>query len=120
MFYRYVDEFWDVVMADDVASWLAALAPGKYRRVVAALVVLRSQGPALGRPLVDSISGSAIGNLKELRVGSVRILFAFDRERHAVLLVAGDKRDKWSSWYREAIPTAEARYASWLEGRRGT
>jgi hypothetical protein len=59
--------------------------------------------------------------LKELRPGStgtseVRILFIFDPERQAVLLVAGDKSGQWSGWYAESIPVAEARYERWLAG----
>ena len=53
-------------------------------------------------------------NLKELRPGSagtteVRILFCFDPERQAVLLVAGDKSGHWKDWYKRAIPLAEER-----------
>jgi hypothetical protein len=46
----------------------------------------------------------------------VRVLFVFDPERRAVLLVAGDKSGKWSEWYRENIPLAESRYRRWLNG----
>jgi hypothetical protein len=51
--------------------------------------VSRSSGPALGRPLVDTIHGSSVANLKELRPGTVRILFAFDPWRSSILLMAG-------------------------------
>lgn len=67
------------------------------RRLVAEAVDrLLDEGPALGRPLVDRISGTDLHNLKELRPGSsgtseVRILFIFDPLRNAVLLIAGDK-----------------------------
>jgi hypothetical protein len=59
--------------------------------------------------------------MKELRPGSagaseVRILFCFDPERQAVLLVAGDKQGKWTDWYKAAIPLAEERYGRWLAG----
>jgi len=55
-------------------------------QVVDAIDRLAEAGPALGRPLVDSIAHSEIGNLKELRPGStgrceVRISFAFGRHR---------------------------------------
>jgi len=58
-------------------------------------------------------------NLKELRPGSagssqVRILFAFDPQRRAVLLVAGDKAGRWNRWYDQAIPLAERRYQEYL------
>ncbi|GLI03040.1 hypothetical protein Pa4123_83180 [Phytohabitans aurantiacus] len=53
--------------------------------------------------------------MKELRPGStgfseVRILFAFDPVRRAVLLVAGDKSGNWRRWYDTAIPLADDRY----------
>ena len=74
-------------------------------------------GPGLGRPLVDTIHGSSIANLKELRPGTVRILFAFDPWRDSILLVAGDKVGRWTQWYREAIPLAEQRYERYLKER---
>ena len=48
----------------------------------------------------------------------VRILFAFDPRRMAVLLVAGDKSGAWQTWYREAIPLAEKRYTAYLEDQQ--
>src|SRR6266566_9413651 len=83
---------------------------------------LLDDGPALGRPLADRVSGSQLHNLKELRPGSsgtteVRILFIFDPARNAVLLVAGDKSGRWEQWYRDAIPAAEAAYEAYLKGR---
>ncbi|WP_246011455.1 type II toxin-antitoxin system RelE/ParE family toxin [Nocardia mexicana] len=55
--------------------------------------------------------------MKELRPGTVRILFAFDPWRACVLLVAGDKANQWASWYRCAIPLAEQRYELYLKKR---
>jgi hypothetical protein len=52
-------------------------------------------GPNLGRPHADTLEGSKHANMKELRFnaddGVWRVAFAFDLERKAVLLVAGDK-----------------------------
>jgi hypothetical protein len=45
----------------------------------------------------------------------VRLLFAFDPEREAVFLVAGDKSGRWETWYREAIPLADQRFDDHLE-----
>jgi hypothetical protein len=42
------------------------------------------------------------------------MLFAFDPERQAVFVVAGDKSGSWDRWYREAIPAADERYAAHL------
>jgi len=40
--------------------------------------------------------------------------------RNAVLLVAGDKAGQWTTWYRQAIPVAEARYATYLKEKAGS
>lgn len=45
----------------------------------------------------------------------MRLLFIFDPARNAVLLVAGDKAGQWTAWYRQSIPLAEARYATYLK-----
>ena len=92
-------------------------------QVVAALEILQEHGPALGRPLVDNISGSRHRNMKELRPGSsgkseIRILFAFDPIRQAILLVAGDKSGQWQRWYRKNIPIADELYDRHLEQLR--
>lgn len=115
---------WSVVLLDEVANWYLDLVndePATAELVAAAIDLLEEDGPALGRPLVDSIEGSSIRNLKELRPGSrghseIRILFAFDPERQAVLLVAGDKAGNWTKWYDDNIPLAERRFEAWLSG----
>lgn len=98
-------------------DWIDGLDPGAHARVVQAIDLLAEAGPGLGRPLVDTIHGSLIPNLKELRPGTVRILFCFDPWRSAILLVAGDKAGRWAAWYSEAIPLAEQRYEIYLKER---
>jgi hypothetical protein len=34
----------------------------------------------------------------------------FDPKRQAILLVAGDKAGKWTSWYKRSIPLADDRF----------
>ncbi len=114
---------WDVRLLAEVEAWLLALDDASYDQVAAAIDKLESDGPTLGRPLVDRIEGSRQHNMKELRPGStgrseIRILFAFDPERRAVLLVAGDKSGDWSKWYDRNIPVAERRYDEWLHSER--
>lgn len=97
-------------MVDD---WLDALDDDSADQVLAALTILREVGPALGRPLVDTVTGSRHKNMKELRPGSrgrseLRVLFAFDPVRRAILLVAGDKAGNWTKWYRTNIPLADS------------
>jgi hypothetical protein len=45
-------------------------------------------------------------------------LFVFDPLRRAILLLGGDKTGQWEAWYREAIPAADALYASYLDNLR--
>lgn len=109
---------WTVVV-DHVEEWLFDLDEKTYERVIAALELLEEMGPSLGRPLVDTLKGSRHRNMKELRPGSagrseVRVLFAFDPSRRAILLVAGDKQGQWNSWYRRAILLADRLFDDYL------
>lgn len=106
---------------EPIKEWLDGLDRQTATQVYAALELLSEQGPNLKRPLVGKIEGARlVNNLKELRPGSVghteiRILFAFDPHRRAILLIGGDKQGQWNKWYRKAIPEAERRYVEWLE-----
>ena len=106
--------------SDLIEDWLLALDERSYQQVRFALELLASDGPHLGRPLVDTLTRSRHRNMKELRPGSagaseIRVLFAFDPERRAVLLLAGDKAGQWDKWYRKAIPAADDLYDQHLE-----
>ena len=54
--------------------------------------------PNLPRPHADTLKGSKLKNLKELRTHTeshvFRIAFFFNEERNAVLLIGGDKKGK--------------------------
>lgn len=98
---------WEVELTDQCRDWYWSLTED----------VLELEGPNLGRPLVDTLEGTSLPNLKELRVskgGALRILFAFDPRRTAILLLGGDKSGRWSEWYRDTIPEAERLYAEYL------
>jgi len=106
---------WDVEFHDGCEAWADELDPQDAEALVAAIHILRDQGPSLGRPLVDSVKGSRFNNMKELRPGStgrteIRVLFAFDKKRRAILLLGGDKSDDWEGWYKENIPIADSRF----------
>lgn len=111
------DGQWDVYLVHEVRAWIDGLDGSAHARVVQAIDLLAEIGPGLGRPLVDTITGSSLPNLKELRPGSMRILFCFDPWRSSILLVAGDKSGRWNAWYAEAIPLAEQRYKTYLVER---
>ncbi|WP_440102079.1 type II toxin-antitoxin system RelE/ParE family toxin [Streptosporangium sp. H16] len=116
---------WQIVIVPEVRDWLHELRKADRQTlllIAAALDRVAEEGPGLGRPLVDTLQGSTIRNLKELRPGSggrseVRLLFVFDPWRQAVFLVAGDKSGDWSGWYGVAIKAAEVRFARYLKER---
>jgi hypothetical protein len=117
---------WSIKTTSDVRAWLRALRqadPDVFRSVNVAIDMLAEIGPALGRPMVDTLQGSAFSNLKELRPRSgrdvaIRVLFVFDPWSQAVLLVAGNKAGDWNRWYKTAIPVAEGAYETWLAEER--
>ncbi|MEU5279515.1 type II toxin-antitoxin system RelE/ParE family toxin [Streptomyces asoensis] len=114
---------WKIVVIKPALSWLHALRRtdrDTLIQVSQVVTALQEEGPALGRPLVDTVKGSALSNLKELRPGSadatdVRLPFVFDPDRQAVILVGGDKAGDWSGCYRVAVPQAEQAHAEHLK-----
>ena len=109
-----------------IIEWLDGLDAETIAKIFAALKRLEQEGPNLGRPLADTLSGSRVKNLKELRPASprgseIRIIFAFDPLRNAVMLLGGYKakgksgKTKWSEWYKRAIPKAETIFFDHLE-----
>jgi hypothetical protein len=116
---------WEILMTAQVEAFLDELYDSDrdtHRLVNQAILVLERNGPAEGRPLVDSITASKLPNMKELRPPSggrseIRVLFCFDPWRSATLLIAGDKSGQWGRWYRDAIPEAEELYAEYLMER---
>jgi len=93
---------------DQFEAWWNTLSINEQRHLAQAVELLAEYGPSLGRPLVDTISGSRHANMKELRASTTRTLFAFDQRRAAILLLGGDKFGKWRTWYDQAIPQADA------------
>jgi len=103
---------WEVEFTDQFERWWNDLDEGDQEAIVAAVEFLEERGPALGRPFVDTIKSSRHANMKELipMATNIRVLFAFDPRRTAILLIGGDKTDRWDEWYREKVPVADGLY----------
>ncbi|MDO9181423.1 MAG: type II toxin-antitoxin system RelE/ParE family toxin [Bacteriovorax sp.] len=85
--------------------------------------ILRQFGPQLNRPYVDTLKGSSIINLKELRFNSgdkvIRIFFVFDPDRNGVLVIGGDKAGSGNKiFYDKMINKSEKIYTKYLEERK--
>lgn len=105
---------WEVEYTDEFESWWLGLDEEDQERIDALVEILEERGPATGRPAVDTITSSRHPNMKELRPGTVRVLFAFDPRRAAILLIGGDKRERWREWYEQMIPVADDLYDAHL------
>ena len=103
---------WNVEYTDQFEDWWLTLSEHEQEAMTAAVEALEDRGPALGRPFVDSIQASRHANMKELRPrgGHMRVMFAFDSRRTAILLIGGDKTGQWESWYDDMVPIADALY----------
>ena len=108
---------WDVQFHPDFLAEFNGFSEAVQDALVAHVLPLRQFGPTLGRPSVDTLKGSTISNLKELRVdagGVWRVAFAFDGNRIGVLLAGADKRGvKQQRFYKTLISTAEERWSTW-------
>ena len=92
--------------------------------ILARAALLEREGPQLGRPHADTLRGSRYANMKELRChaggGVWRIAFAFDPDRKAILLAAGDKSGgSERRFYRQLIEKADQRFDRHLAAKRG-
>jgi hypothetical protein len=100
-----------VLRTEEFQRWFRTLDAEHKAKVTGAFARVALGGPTMGRPHVDVIHGSSVHKLKEARVDrGTRVLFAFDSNRDAVMLVGGDKAGKWNRWYPENIRLAERVY----------
>ena len=111
---------WQVLLHPDFAEELLHLDTAVRREIAAMARLLQHSGPHLGRPRCDTLKGSKHANMKELRFNAAdgvwRVAFAFDPQRRAVLLVAGDKSGTGQAkFYKALIRTADKRLNEWVK-----
>ena len=114
---------WAVEFHAELAEEFDSFPAAVQDEFLAHVKLLAAFGPTLGRPTVDTLKGTKVANLKELRFAAAggvwRVVFAFDRKRIAVLLAVGDKRGKSEArFYKTLIAVAERRFATWSAGGR--
>ncbi|MGY4497846.1 hypothetical protein ACVWYH_005148 [Bradyrhizobium sp. GM24.11] len=119
---------WDVVFHDAFEAEFLAFEPSKQDSLLAVAKLLADYGPQLGRPYADTLKGSKHTNMKELCFeasnGGWRAAFAFDPERKAIVLGAGDKSGGGQKrFYKRLLAKADSRFSAHLEslnaGRKG-
>jgi hypothetical protein len=86
---------WRVSFHPDFVPEFSDLGEQVQDEIAALIGALKVIGPHMRRPGTDTLGGSRHANMKELRFdsnnGVWRVAYAFDPQRKAILLVAGDK-----------------------------
>ena len=110
---------WTVALHDEFDPEFDALPEAVRKELIAMAGLLEEYGPRLGRPHADTLSGSRHANMKELRFAAAdgvwRVAFAFDPQRQAIVLVAGDKAGvAQKRFYTALIARADRRFDNHL------
>ncbi|VAX09563.1 Toxin HigB [hydrothermal vent metagenome] len=111
---------WKVLFNSAFEPEFEVLEESVQDELLARAKLLETFGPQLGRPQADTLNGSKHANMKELRFdaadGVWRVAFAFDPERRAILLIAGDKSGTGEKrFYKQLIKKADERFTAHLE-----
>lgn len=108
---------WDVEYTDEFGEWWDTLDERDRRQVALSVRLLENSGPVLGFPHSSQVRGSRHAHMRELRSQSkgrpLRVLYAFDPRRKAILLIGGDKTGQ-DDWYSKYVPLADTLYDSHL------
>lgn len=111
---------WEVEFEDAFEVEFLAFDQEVQDELLATARLLATYGPQLGRPYADTLKGSKHPNMKELRFealgGEWRAAFAFDPQRKAILLVAGDKSGgSQKRFYKQLVTRADRRFSAHLQ-----
>ncbi|MBI1774304.1 MAG: type II toxin-antitoxin system RelE/ParE family toxin [Proteobacteria bacterium] len=109
---------WVVEYTDEFGEWWATLTEDEQAAISNHVGELERRGPLLPFPYSSGVEGSKHGHMRELRVQSggkpLRIFYAFNPERAAILLIGGDKTGD-DRFYERYVPIADKLYDVHLE-----
>jgi hypothetical protein len=109
---------WNVEYTNEFAQWYRSLNESQQDDVTAIGLLLTKFGPKLPFPHSSGINGSKHSHMRELRVQTggrpLRVFYAFDPRRSAILLIGGDKTGD-GRFYERMVPIADALYDIYLD-----
>ncbi|HZR02396.1 MAG TPA: type II toxin-antitoxin system RelE/ParE family toxin [Burkholderiales bacterium] len=112
---------WEVEYTDEFGKWWNGLSEAEQGDISATAEILMERGPDLPFPYSSGVAGSKHAHMRELRVQSggkpLRIFYAFDPRRTAILLIGGDKTGN-KRFYKRMIPVADRLYDEHIEELR--
>lgn len=104
---------WNVEYTDEFGVWWGGLTEAVQDDVAATVGLLTEYGPRLPFPHSSGVEGSRHSHMRELRVQSggqpIRVFYAFDPRRSAILLIGGDKTGD-DRFYDRMVPAADRLY----------
>ncbi len=107
----------EVIACDEFADWYRELDDTDIEEVTRVVDMLEMLGSGLRFPHSSAIQGSDYP-LRELRIQSkgrpLRVFYAFDPVRQAVLLIGGDKTGD-RRFYERMVPKAEKIWVDYLD-----
>jgi hypothetical protein len=108
----------DVLFTDEFETWWGGLSLEEQDSVDRVVRMLIEEGTSLRFPYSSGVEGSAYSHMRELRIQHqgrpYRVLYAFDPERNALLLIGGDKTGN-DRWYEIFVPIADRLYRKHLK-----
>jgi len=108
----------EIEVSDEFRDWYEPLTESEQLSIEHVITQLAEAGPMLRFPQSSGIRSARVSHMRELRVQHegrpYRILYAFDPQRAAYLLLGGEKTGD-DRWYEVMVPKAEAIYAGHLE-----
>lgn len=112
---------WNVEYTNEFDEWWNGLTEDEQDRISKSIELLIERGPNLRFPHSSAVESSRHSKMRELRVQSggspIRIFYAFDPRRNAILLIGGDKTGN-NRFYVEYVPVADRLYDDYLDELR--
>jgi hypothetical protein len=109
----------EVNVTDEFVNWWDSLNEDEQKSVNAIVMMVEERGTQVPFPYSSKIESSRHGGMRELRVQHkmrpLRLLYAFDPHRDAVILLGGDKTGRGNDWYKEFVPKADDLFDEYLE-----
>ena len=109
---------WEAEFTDEFEQWWNFLFESEQGKADARVRLLMERGPNLGFPFSSQVKSSRYPEMRELRAQAggdpLRMLYAFDPRRIAILLVAGDKTGD-DRWYETNVTIADRLFERHLQ-----
>jgi hypothetical protein len=104
---------WEVEFTDEFEIWWDSLTESEQDSIDRTVLLLKQLGPLLPGLFSKPVVTSRHSHMRELRVQHrgepIRILYAFDPRRVALLILGGNKTGD-DRWYEKYVPKADALY----------